>query len=283
MLNSIGQGAGSSGQNAAVQIDRVRSQDSAGSVATSTTDYNGNALIVYKAVPTLAMVAVNTATKVVNGTAREVYKFTISAPASTVSANGIAVKQVRLPVTWNDGGAAGDALEVESLRLLVDGSDVTTSDVTLQDGSGASVESTSGLLEDDAFLVISWDASKELAIGAGQTRTLTVRGVPQGFNVLDTETTPTDSVGFALLSDTAAQTAAHTYLNGGTGATVDMCSSTIVLLLPMLVVRLQISSGLISLLIRTLLLKMLHRLLIGQTDTRSTMILMSHSSLTSSL
>lgn len=219
MLNTIGQGAGSSAQNAAVQLDRVRYQSSAGAVTTSATDYNANALLVYKAVPTVASVAVSTAAKVVNGTARELYKFTISAPAASVSANGIAVKQIRLPVTWNDGGAAGDALEVESLRLLLDGSDITTSDVTLQDQAGNTVESTSGLLEADSYLVISWDASKELAVGAGQTRTVTVRGTPQGFNSLDGETTPTDSVGFALLSDTAAQTASHTYLNGISGIT----------------------------------------------------------------
>ena len=219
MLNTIGQGAGSSAQNAAVQLDRVRYQSSAGAVTTSATDYNANALLVYKAVPTVASVAVSTAAKVVNGTARELYKFTISAPAASVSANGIAVKQIRLPVTWNDGGAAGDALEVESLRLLLDGSDITTSDVTLQDQAGNTVESTSGLLKADSYLVISWDASKELAVGAGQTRTVTVRGTPQGFNSLDGETTPTDSVGFALLSDTAAQTASHTYLNGISGIT----------------------------------------------------------------
>ncbi|MCB9807160.1 hypothetical protein H6768_04730 [Candidatus Peribacteria bacterium] len=233
MLNNIGQGAGTSGVNAAVQLDRVRYQDSAGTVATSTTDYNANALLVYKAVPTLAQVAVDTTSKLVNGTSRDFYKITISAPASTVSANGIAIKQLRLPVTWNDGaydGVAGggndDILEVESMKLILDGSDITSSDVTIQDQAGNSVESTSGLTytegAGDTYVIISWDAGKELAVGAGQTRTLTLRGTPQGFNVIDAATTPTDSVGFALNADSAAQTASHNYLNGGTAATADM-------------------------------------------------------------
>lgn len=224
MLNNIGQGAGSTQQNAAVQIDRVRYQDSAGSVSTDTTDYNGNALIVYKAVPTLAYVTpTGAANKLVNGSSRDLYSMTISAPASTVSANGITVKQIRLPVAWNDAGApGGDTLEVEQMKLVLDGSDITSSDVTLQDQAGNTVESTSGLLEDDTYLVISWDAGKELAIGAGQTRTLTVRGIAQGFNATDGLATPTDSVSFQLAADAAAQTAAHTYLNGGTGSTADM-------------------------------------------------------------
>lgn len=220
MLNNIGQGVGSTQQNAAVQIDRVRYQDSAGSVTTSTTDYNGNALIVYKAVPTLAYVTPTGATnKLVNGASRDLYSMTISAPASTVSANGVTLKQLRLAVSWNDGGAAGDALEVEQMKLILDGSDITSSDVTIQDVGGNTAESTSGLTEADAYVVISWDAGKELAIGAGQTRTLILRGVAQGFNVLDAATTPTDSVAFQLAADSATQTASHTYLNGISGVT----------------------------------------------------------------
>lgn len=229
-LNNIGTGAGTSGVNAALTLDAVKYADSQGVEATEGTDRAGSALLVYKAVPTVAQVAVDTTTKLVNGTARDLYKVTISAPSSTVSANGITVKQLRLPVTWNDGaydGVAGggndDVLEVESLKLILDGSDITSADVTIQDATGSSVESTSGLTytegAGDAYVIISWDAGKELAVGAGQTRTLTLRGTPQGFNVIDAATTPTDSVGFALNADSAAQSADHTYLNGTATAT----------------------------------------------------------------
>ena len=212
-LNSIGTGFGTSQSNAAVTLDSVKYADSQGVEATDTTDRAGNALYVYKAVPTVAQVAVNTTTKLVNGSARDLLKLTIQAPAATVSANGITVKQLRLPVTWNDGGAAGDDLEVEAVKLLLDGSDITSADVKLQDQDGNTVESTSGLLEDDTYLIVSWEAGKELAIGAGQTRTLTIKGTPQGFNVTDAETTPTDSVGFGFQAD-SAHNGTKVYLNG---------------------------------------------------------------------
>jgi S-layer homology domain len=224
-LNTIGTGAGTSGSNAALTLDSVKYSDSQGVEATEGTDRAGNALLVYKAVPTVAQVTVDTTTKLVNGTARDLYKVTITAPSASVSANGVTVKQIRLATTWNDGaydGTAGggndDILEVESLKLILDGSDITSSDVTIQDQAGNSAESTSGLTytegAGDSYVVISWDTTKELSIGAGQTRTLTLRGTPQGFNVIDAATTPTDSVGFALNADASAQTAAHTYLNG---------------------------------------------------------------------
>jgi len=216
MLNNIGQGAGTSQSNAALTLDYVKYFDSQGVETTDNTDRAGNELYVYKAVPTFTQGSVDTATTVVNGSQRDLFKFSVTAPSSTISANGITLKNIRLPITWNDAGTGGDALEVESVKLLVDGSDVTTSDVTLQDDSGNSVESTSGLTEADAYLVISWDAGKELSVGAGQTREIKVRGTFQGFNALDADSDPTDSVGFNLLADTA-HNGTKVYLNG-TGA-----------------------------------------------------------------
>lgn len=212
-LSNVGQGAGTSQSNAALTLDSVKYSDSQGVEATDTTDRAGNEMYVYKAVPTLAQVAVDTTTKIVNGSQRDLFKFTITAPSSSVSANGITLKQFRLPITWNDGGAAGDALEVESMKLLVDGSDITSSDVTIQDQAANSAESTSGVTEADSYVIISWDAGKELAVSAGQTRTITLRGTFQGFNVTDATTNPTDSVGFTLLAD-SAHNGSSTYLNG---------------------------------------------------------------------
>lgn len=217
MLNNIGNGYGSSQQNVKAQIDRVRYQDSAGSVTNHTTDYDANELYVYKAVPTITIQSVDTTTKLVNGSQRDLYKFNVTAPSSSVSPNGVTLKQVRLALTWNDGTGAADALEIEQVKVLVDGSDITGSDVTIQDQSGNTAESTSGVTEADTYLVISWDAGKELAIGAGQTRTVTVRGIPQGFNVTDGATTPIDSVGFQLQTD-SSHNSTKLYLNGISGA-----------------------------------------------------------------
>ncbi len=218
-LNTVGTGAGTSQSNAAVTLDSVKYADSQGVEATDGTDRAGNALYVYKAVPTVAQVSVDTTTKLVNGSARDVFKLTVQAPASTVSANGVAIKQLRLPVTWNDGGAAGDALEVEQMKLFVDGSDVTSADVTIQDQAGNTAESTSGLTEADTFVVISWDAGKELSVSPGQTRTLTLKGTPQGFNVTDATATPTDSVGFNFQADTS-HNGTSVFLNGTATATI---------------------------------------------------------------
>lgn len=228
-LNTIGTGYGTSQSNAALTLDNVKYADSQGVEANEATDRAGNALYVYKAVPTVAQVAVDTTTKLVNGTARDLLKLTITAPSSTVSANGVVVKQLRLPVTWNDGaydgvsgGGNDDTLEVESMKLLLDGSDITSSDVTIQSQAGVSAESTTGVSYSvgtgDTYVIVSWDAGKELSIGAGATRTLTLRGTPQGFNVIDAATTPTDSVGFSFQADTS-HNSTSVYVNGTATAT----------------------------------------------------------------
>ncbi len=98
---------------------------------------------------------------------------------------------------------------MESLRLFVDGSDVTSADVTIQDQNGNSVENTSGFLEDNRYLTISWDAGKELSVAAGQTRTLTLRGTPQGFNLINTFNNPRDSFSWALYPDVVVYTNQH--------------------------------------------------------------------------
>lgn len=124
-------------------------------------------------------------TKITNGTARDILKFSIAAPITATTFNGISVKQIRFPISWIDGGVSSDTLEVENLRLLIDGSDITATDITIQDQNGTPVESTSGLTESDNYVIITWDSSKELTIGAGQVRTLTLRGAMVGFNTTD--------------------------------------------------------------------------------------------------
>ncbi len=99
-LNVIGGNDGGTSQsNAALTLDSVKYTDSQGAESTDGTDRVGNALYVYKAVPTVAQVAVDTTTKLVNGTARDFMKLTVSAPPATISSDGIAIKQLRL-VVW---------------------------------------------------------------------------------------------------------------------------------------------------------------------------------------
>jgi hypothetical protein len=205
LLNDVGTGLGSSQQNLAVILDSVKYADSQGAETTNSTDRTANEVRVYKTVPTLSLVDQSNST-LVNGTTEDLYSFTV-----TAAANGsVAVKQFKLTVAWSDGGTA-DTLEVESLKLYKNGSNITSS-VTMVDDAGNDVEGTSGLLESDTRLVVTW--STEDVASAGETVTYTVRGTPQGFRATGTDTVG-DSVSLSLVAD-ASHNGSSTYLNDET-------------------------------------------------------------------
>lgn len=209
MLNTIGTGAGTSQVNAALTLDSFKYADSQGAETTDTTDRAGNEMYVFKSIPTVTGVDLVNTSALVNGSAQDLYKFTVSAG----SQGAVALKQFYLTTTWGDGGTA-DTLEVESLKLFEDGVDVT-SNVVIQDEDGNSVESTSGMLESDDSVTVSWSAGLESVIPAGGTKTYTVRGTPQGFRMTGADTVG-DTVSFALLADTAANAASSKYFLNGT-------------------------------------------------------------------
>lgn len=208
VLNEIGFGAGTSHMNAALSLDQVKAYDSAGTLyatgtAGSTDDRDGNALYVFKSIPTVNHVDLTNST-LVNGQATDLYKFTV-----TASAQGpVALKQFKLNTSWTDGGT-GDTLEIESLKLYKNGTDITSS-VTVVDVYGTSVTSTSGLHDadfdattSDTAVVFTWSESAgEDSIAAGETVTYTVRGTPQGFRTVGADTSG-DSVSFYLPTDAA--------------------------------------------------------------------------------
>jgi hypothetical protein len=142
----------------------------------------------------------------VNGSPEDLYSFTVKA-----NANGsVAVKQFKLTVTWSDGGTA-DTLELESLKLYKDGVNISSS-VTMVDEDGNDVEGTSGLLEDDSRLVVTW--ATEDAISAGGSTTYTVRATPQSFRLTGTDTVG-DSVSMFLAQD-ATHNGTSVFLNDET-------------------------------------------------------------------
>ncbi len=218
-LNTIGTGAGTAGVNAVVDLDWIKFVDSLGAQTSDDTPGVGNTepagqdIIVYKSIPTVSFVDV-TNSKLVNGSPVDLYKFTVTAS----SQGPLRLKQVKLPIAWTDGSGAGDTLELESFKLIENGSDIT-SEVVIQDEDGNSVESTSGMVEADGTLTISWATTKEGAVTTGATNTYIVRATPQGFNVTDASATPQDSVSIYLAGDAAVPTASHTYLNGTATAT----------------------------------------------------------------
>lgn len=153
---------------------------------------------------------------IVNGQATDVYKFTVSASAS----GAVALKQFQLPVSWTDGGGGLDTLELESIKLFEDGVDISGS-VVIQDEDGNTVELTSGMVEADGTLTISWLTSNEGVVPAGTTKTYVVRATPQGFNVTDASANSnTDYVALYLAGD-SAHNSTKVYVNGtATAATL---------------------------------------------------------------
>ncbi len=206
MLSAIGTGAGTSQSNAALTLDSVKYADSQGVEATDTTDRAGNAMYVFKSVPTITQTAVSLASAT-NNTAHDLYKFTISAS----SQGDVAVKQFKLATTWSDPGT-DSTLAFTNLKLFEAGVDVTASTVSIVDEDGNNVEST-GFNESDGTLVVSWDAGYESVISAGQSKTYVVRGTLSGF--VAQPGVESNSVSFAFNGDASAN-GTSMYLNDET-------------------------------------------------------------------
>jgi hypothetical protein len=219
LLNSVGVGAGTSQTDAANQLYSVRildsngadtteadtnAADSSGTASWTANSIVGNSQYIFASVPTVNPVDLTNST-LVNGQATDLYKFTV-----TSTGGSLAVKQFKLTTAWSDGGTA-DTLEVESLKLYKNGADITTS-VTMVDEDGNTVESTSGLLEADEDLVVTW--ATEDTVAAGETVTYVVRGTPQSFRATGSDTVG-DSVSFYLAQD-AATNGSSVYLNDET-------------------------------------------------------------------
>ncbi|TAL49902.1 hypothetical protein EPN81_04300 [Patescibacteria group bacterium] len=196
VLNDIGTGAASSQNNIATSLDSTRYLDSNGTVATEATDRDGNEIRAYNSIPTVSHVDLTNST-LVNGQALDVYKFTV-----TANSNGsVALKQIRLPITWTDGDA--DTLEMESWKLYKNGTDISTSStaVVIQDDTGADIEDTTGALEANTTVIVIWDTNEEV-ISAGETVTYVLRATPTGFDS-DSDTGDEDYFSIYLAGDTA--------------------------------------------------------------------------------
>ncbi len=206
MLNTIGTGAGTSQSDAALTLDSAKYADSQGVETTDATDRAGNAMYVFKSVPTVAKLSANL-TNAVNNSASDLYKFSVTAS----SKGDVAVKQFKLATTWSDPGT-DSTLALTNIKLIEDGSDVTASTVSIVDEDGNNVEST-GFAEADDTLIVSWDAGYESVVPAGTTKTYTVRGTLSGF--VAQPGVESNSVTFAFNGDTSAN-GTSVYLNDET-------------------------------------------------------------------
>ncbi|MEK7615397.1 MAG: hypothetical protein AAB431_03370, partial [Patescibacteria group bacterium] len=128
LLGSVGVGAGVSQTDVKNTLESVKIANSNGTEVTETgvasADWTvdtiiGNSQYVFASIPTISAVDLTNST-LVNGQATDLYKFTVAASSS----GSISLKQFKLTTTWSDGGTA-DTLEVESLKLYKNGSDIT--------------------------------------------------------------------------------------------------------------------------------------------------------------
>jgi hypothetical protein len=206
MLNTIGTGAGTSQSNAALTLDSVKYADSQGVETTDGTDRAGNAMYVFKSIPTITKSDVSLS-GAANNTAHDLYKFTIAAS----SQGDVAVKQFKLATTWSDPGS-DSTLAFTNIKLFEAGTDVTASTVSIVDEDGNNVEST-GFNESDSQLIVSWDAGYESIVQAGQSKTYVVRGTLSGF--VAQPGVESNEVSFAFNGD-ASSNGTSVYLNDET-------------------------------------------------------------------
>lgn len=199
--------AGNSGLRIQPSLTYVKEMDPQGTITESVDNANdsnqkdGNSTYVYRTVPTLSLASTTTSNTFTNGQISDLYKFKVTAPAQ----GDVYVKQFKIALSWSDAITA-DPLELESLKLLKDGVDITDLVVIQDEDSGISAESTDGVTENNGYIIVVWNGDTEDTIGAGTSSTYTLRGTPQGFVVTGGTDVTHDSVSLTLTPDTAAVT-----------------------------------------------------------------------------
>jgi hypothetical protein len=207
---------GNSGLRIEPALTYAKYQNSQGAVSEDTNQRDGNSTYVYRSVPTLSLASTSTGGTFTNGQVVDLYSFKVAAP----SQGDIHIKQFKIDVSWSDVNTQD--LEIESIKLLKDGVDITASVAITEEDSGESVEDATGITEDSSKIIVTWDGTTEDTIGAGTSTTYTIRGTPQGF---DSVSGSKDSVALSFSTDTADVTFGSTtvdfigFINVGTSLT----------------------------------------------------------------
>ncbi len=184
----------------------VKYADSQGVETTSSTTYSTNKEVyVFKSIPTVSKVAVTTST--LSNQTVDLYSWKIAADAK----GPIAVKQVKLDLTWRD--TSGDStLYLYAFKLYKDGNDISSL-VTITDEDGHNLETTtaaSGANEDSSKVIIYW--ATEDTISAGSSATYVLRATASGFAATANKTAD-DGVSINLAGDTTVNGATVKYIN----------------------------------------------------------------------
>lgn len=197
VLGAIGFGAGASHTDVTLTLDGVKYSNSQGTVSYSTSDKAANGIRVMKSVPVVSLVDLTNAT-LSNGVETELYKFSV-----TANGGDVALKQFKLAVNWSDGQTL-DSMEIESLKLYKNGSEVTA--LTMTDEDNNTVTSTNGLVNlngavIDNTLVVRFNDADGISSTDTSPTVYSVRGTPQGFRMTGSDVVA-DSVSLNLPTDT---------------------------------------------------------------------------------
>jgi len=186
---------GTSGLRVVPSLTWVQYMDPDGTESTIDEDTDGNSTYTYKAVPAIALVSTSATNTFTNGQISDLYKFKVTAPAQ----GEVNIKQFRVALSWSDAINDG-VLELQELKLLKDGVDITDSVLLHGDFDGLTAESTVGVSEEDAYIIATWDGTTEDTITAGASTTYTIRGTPMQFGTAADEH---DSVSLTFTTDAA--------------------------------------------------------------------------------
>lgn len=191
-LNQVGTNNVAAALNASTTLNTLLVYDSNGSPSYSSTAREGNAVLVYKSFPAVALSGGASYT-VANDSSYTVYKFTV-----TPSAGGsVSLKQFQFELAWTDLGPTVDTLELDTIKFF-EGSVDMTDYVTITDGGvNGSAKGGTGVTEADTTggLVIAFTTEKTIAAATE----FTIKATPRLF---DKGTTSTDQVVITLNSDT---------------------------------------------------------------------------------
>ena len=102
--------------------------------------------------------------------------------------------------------------------FYLNGSNITGSVSIVDDDFGLSAESTTGVSEDNDYIIVVWDGDNEDTIPANSSATYKITGVPRDFNGEGDQLTNVDSVGIKFTPDTSTNPldgGGYNYLNSG--------------------------------------------------------------------
>ena len=189
------------GKNIKISLSYFKALNSQGSVSTDNNIRVANDLYVYKTIPTFTSVAVSgQGTNLAASSSTSLYSFTVSAD----SKGPVSLKQLKFPITISDNNESQIAF-LNTFKFFKGSTDIT-SEATIRETSGIDLTSTTSMGSGTAIVIFN----TEEVIPAGESRTYTLKAIPQGFTAAYS-TNAADSVATTLQGDSLSSSDAGLY------------------------------------------------------------------------